>query len=274
MILATKLMQAIDRNWQREEEPRNYLGASVMGEECSRALWYGFRWAAQPLFPPRILRLFDRGNREEEVFAELLRQAGVEFYDRDPATNEQYVVTFKNKHLGGHADGVGRNLPDLEPGVHFLGEWKTHNTTSFSDLVKKGVKESKPTHYAQMQLYMLRLDLHWALYGGVCKNDDHLHFELIGRDDAYAATLLERADTVVYSQIPLKRISSNPGWYKCKWCDFYNVCHKDTPMQVNCRTCQHVVPLINGEWWCGQHDKIVDKGEQLAGCQDHVQIHN
>ena len=266
MILAEKTLAAINDAWQHDPDPLRgtHLGAGSIGKSCSRELWYQFRWAAQTGFSPRILRLFERGNREEKVFEELLRLAGIPFWGRDPATNKQYVVRFKNKHLLGYADGIGQGLPDLPTDERFLGEWKTHNEKSFKDLVKKGVRESKPVHFTQMQLYMNELRLGWALYGAVNKNDDHLHLELIEHDSEYAAHYRDRADLIVASQTPPQRISENPGWYECKWCDFYRICHLGRSMEVNCRTCQHVRPLADGEWWCGQHDKILTTLEQRS----------
>ncbi len=273
MKIADKLLIAIDKSWERDEEPRTYLGASSLGDPCSRALWYSFRWAARPEFPPRVLRLFERGNREEKVFEDLLMGAGVTYFPHDPATGEQFMVHFKNKHLGGHTDGGGVGLPDLDPDEKFLGEFKTHNDKSFKDMVRHGVQKSKPTHYTQMQLYMYRLDIHWGLYGAVNKNDDTLYFELIEHNSAHAQHYIQRGDFIVGAYVPPERMSENPGWYECKWCDFYSVCHKGAPMDETCRTCQHAHPVVSGEWWCGLHDKILQPSEQLAGCQDHVIIY-
>ena len=223
MTHAPKLMRAIDKAWQRHEAPRGYLGASSLGGPCSRQLWYGFRWATKKAFPPRVLRLFDRGNREEEVFENLLREAGVTFYSRDPATNTQFVVKFPNPHIGGHCDGVGEGLPDLPPGTAFTGEWKTHNHKSFSELVRKGVRDSKPQHFVQMQLYMHRLELKWALYGAVNKNDDHLYWELVPYEENIATAFETRGNVIAYTLAPPDRINENPGWYQCKFCDHHAV---------------------------------------------------
>lgn len=59
-------------------EPRFHLGASQIGDECARARWYGFRWASQVTFEGRILRLFDRGHKEERRFIEWLELVGAE----------------------------------------------------------------------------------------------------------------------------------------------------------------------------------------------------
>ncbi len=275
ILTAPKLIKAIDVAWRHVDDITRggHLGAGSLGDTCSRKLWYKFRWVDSKQFPPRVLRLFDRGHREEEVFEQLLQAAGVEFYSRDPATNEQYVITFPgNKHIKGYADGVGRNLPDLEPGDQFIGEWKTHNNRSFKDLVKHGVEKSKPVHYTQMQLYMHQLDIPWALYGAVNKNDDHLYFEIIPYEEEAATYYLRRGNYIVDSRTPPARISENPGWYECKFCDFHSICHKGRPYLETCRSCQHVHPQVDGEWWCGLHDKELNLLEQRTGCGDHVVI--
>ena len=61
-----------------------------IGNPCSRALWYGFRWAAQPEFSGRLYRLFQTGHLQEpRVYADL-RAAGVTVYDTNPATGQQW----------------------------------------------------------------------------------------------------------------------------------------------------------------------------------------
>lgn len=272
MKIANKLALKIESMTGRKEAPRGYLGASSLGKKCSRELWYGFRWALQPKFPARILRLFDRGNREEAVFEKLLADAGIQYWPHDPVTGDQYLVTFANKHIGGHTDGQGKGLPDLDADVLFLGEFKTHNDKSFKDVVKHGVQISKPVHYTQMQLYMDRLNIPWALYGAVNKNDDDLHWELVRHDPNHAAYHIQRADMIVAATTPPERMSENPGWYECKWCDFYTVCHLGARMDETCRNCVHSHPLKDGDWWCGQHDIRLSISEQQAGCQDHVAL--
>ena len=44
---------------------REHLGASVIGRECDRALWYEFRWITRAAQGGRMLRLFETGRLEE-----------------------------------------------------------------------------------------------------------------------------------------------------------------------------------------------------------------
>lgn len=69
-----------------DDGPRRHLGASVIGKECLREIWYGWRWAAFTRFEGRMLRLFERGHDEEPRLAELLRIAGAEVQEYDPAS--------------------------------------------------------------------------------------------------------------------------------------------------------------------------------------------
>ena len=39
---------------------RSHMGASGIGKDCARAIWYSFRWFTRPQFEGRILRLLPR----------------------------------------------------------------------------------------------------------------------------------------------------------------------------------------------------------------------
>lgn len=77
---------AIDRavresHYNATDDRRGHLGASAIGNRCSRQIWYGFRWAYEEKHTGRLLRLFNRGHEEESRFARWLRTAGVEVQD-------------------------------------------------------------------------------------------------------------------------------------------------------------------------------------------------
>ncbi len=38
---------------------RSHLGASLIGKECERAIWFDFRWVTRARHPGRLLRLFE-----------------------------------------------------------------------------------------------------------------------------------------------------------------------------------------------------------------------
>lgn len=249
---------------KRNEPPRAYLGASIIGRACERALWYDFRWCSPRAFEGRMLRLFETGNLAEARMIGELRAIGVEVHERDPRTGQQFGFTepAAGHHLRGHLDGLARRVPEAEKAGHVV-ECKTHNAKSFALLEKEGVERSKPAHAAQMQLYM-----HWtreawgkdgcdrALYIAENKDTSALYVERLRYDAAQAAALIAKAQRVIFAQTPPPRLSDDPSWYECKFCDHRAVCHAGAVPAVSCRTCAHATPERDGDarWTCALND--------------------
>jgi hypothetical protein len=254
-----------------EDGHRSHMGASVIGGECARAIWYNFRWATKSAFTGRLLRLFNRGHLEEARFIACLLMIGAQVYQQD-ANGKQYRISASEGHYGGSGDGVVIGIPDLPAGQAALCEFKTHNDKSFIKLKKEGVRDAKFEHYVQMQQYMRKMGIPVALYMAVNKNNDEIYAELIYLDVPVADQFLERADKLVWMQQPPKRVSESPGWFACQWCDHRPICHLKAAPDRNCRTCGFSQPVAGGEgqWMCNQPltPQPIDKARQLVGC-DH-----
>lgn len=59
---------------------RTHLGASLIGRNCKRYLWYVFRWCLRAATDGRKQRLFNRGHREEARFVEWLEGIGIKVW--------------------------------------------------------------------------------------------------------------------------------------------------------------------------------------------------
>ncbi len=247
-----------------QDGPRPHMGCSLLGHHCDRYLWLVFRLAVIEKFSGRMLRLFRRGQNEEETVLSDMRRSGIDI------TKTQLRVDF-GCHIGGSLDGlINRGLPEALNVPHIL-EIKTHNEKSFNDLEKKGVKESKPQHYVQMQLYMKGVKIDRALYYAVCKNDDRLHIERIRYDKKLAKQYLKRGKRIVLSNSIPERISENKSWYQCKMCGCHDFCHGSRlTKEVNCRTCCHSTALKSGSWKCEIHKAKIPFDFQVKGCDEHV----
>lgn len=66
---------------------RWHLGASLIGDECKRKLWYIFRWCKHEKTTGRQQRLFNRGHKEEFRFIEWLEGIGVQVWADDFTNN-------------------------------------------------------------------------------------------------------------------------------------------------------------------------------------------
>lgn len=255
------------------EPHRAHLGASAIGNPCARANWYTFRWCKAQVFEPRMLRLFDRGQREEATLVNMLQRIpGVTVHAVDPATGKQFAYRAPGGHFGGSMDGACVGLPDDPDTWHVL-EFKTHGEKSFNALAKHGVAHAKPEHVVQMQCYMHWSGLTRALYMGVCKNTDRLHLEIVDYDEQQASTHIRNALAIVEAPEPPERLSADPEFFACKFCHHAPVCHSTQAPEVNCRTCLSSTPVDEGQWTCARHPaKMMTVYDQRTACPDHVYI--
>lgn len=261
-----------------DEHERTYLGASIIGEDCWRKLWYGFRWASEPEhFDGRMLRLFQTGHREEARMIDDLRRAGIEVWDRDPDDPlKQISVSDIAGHFRGHLDGIALGLPEAPKTAH-LAEFKTHNTKSFTKLKKEGVRSAKPEHYAQMQIYMHKMGLTRALYLAHHKDDEELYAERIEYDPVFAERLIAKAHSIITAERPPQKLHENPesrAAFACDWCPAKAQCHERAWSRRNCRTCLHATPELDGDgrWSCARHRRDLTTEDQRSGCIHHLYI--
>ena len=250
---------------ERQEPPRPHLGCSTLGHHCDRWLWLSFRWAVVEKFDGRILRLFRRGHLEEPQIISDLRSIGIDI------DGSQDHVDF-GSHVSGSVDGViHHGVPTAENTPH-VAEFKTHSKKSFTDL-KKGVQESKPMHYVQMQVYMLGLKLKRALYVAICKDDDHMHTERVRFDIDVAKKAVARGKRIALSdRMPEPCTGASKAWYLCKFCAAYSFCHESEPTkQGNCRTCAHATAKADSTWRCERHNsENIPLDYQRTGCDSHT----
>ncbi len=271
-------IDAINKSVEAAEKGghRAHLGGSQIGAPCERALWYQFRWTDKAQFDGRMLRLFRRGQNEEDVMIADLRAAGVEVVELDPSTGNQVRIAAVSGHFGGSIDGTAKGIKEM-PTEWVLLEFKTHNEKSFKELQKKGVEAAKPQHFAQMQVYMYRTGAKACYYMAVNKNTDHLYGELVRANDKFGADLIAKASDVIKAEAPPPKISRDPSWYQCRFCDFSDVCHQEKWPEINCRTCANASPVVHDDplhegpavWRCGHWDQQIPEDAQREGCEDH-----
>jgi len=267
-------VSAIYKNYEKVADTgqRPHLGASELGHECERYLWLSFRWARQPGWEGRMLRLFESGNREEPRLIENLRAIGVEVWDKDE-NGQQFRYAAIGGHVGGSQDGVALGLPEAPKTPHLL-EFKTSNNKSFTGLVKNGVMKAKAQHWSQMQLYMGWASLDRAMYLVVNKDTDEIYSERIVFDQREFDRLLARAERIVTATEPAITIGENAEFFSCRYCRFKDQCYGTEAPQVNCRTCAHATPETDGDgrWSCAEHKKDLTVQDQRSGCRDHRHI--
>lgn len=342
--IGPKLVKLIDKDVQTDEarkKGRTHLGASVLGRKCLRQIWYGWRWMHITQHQGRLLRLFNRGHREEPAFVALLRRRG--FVVRTHAErlmyhdgSDSYIsmpwgaapsdsgdkaedqiwrecddvsedpvhlaraeargqgvkqITFSdhNGHFGGSGDailhGAAADLGVAVPDGLGLGEFKTAGEKAFIELAGKledwrkhvtdpaknpftgkGVLSAKIEHYVQMQIYMRYFGLSWALYVVVCKNTDDLYMEVVHYKPEMAEAYADRAGHLIAAQYPPAKITQDPSWWECKFCDYREICHRGATPSKNCRSCVYARPVEGGVWTCDKYHQAIPKDFMPQGC--------
>lgn len=251
-------------------EHRHHLGISVIGDDCSRKLWYGFRWVRLIQHDPRIRRLFQRGHREEKNFQEFFLWAGFHFRGVDPDTGKQFKVSSVNGHYGGSTDDIC--LIHWADDLPVICEYKTHGDKSFTELKEKKLRLAKPQHMDQMNGYGKDFKIKHGLYCAVNKNTDEWYFEFVELDWNRAIELEKKATDIIYSQTPPAKINENPSYYLCKFCDFKSVCHGGEAVEKNCRSCEFSSPIEDGKWKCSKFNDTIPKDFIPVGCDQYKGI--
>ena len=280
--LAKRILEEIDEYCVRTYDGghRSHLGASLIGRECKRYLWYVFRWCLHEKTTGRQQRLFNRGHREEARFIEWLEGIGfkVWFENRDEAPNEkgeypQYRISDVMGHFGGSLDGIAI-LPErygIEEPV--LLEFKTNGTgAGFNKLADDGMPIAKPEHFAQTSTYGKKYNFRYCVYLNINKNDDSLHIEVVKLNHNLGEQMIMKAEQIIMSQTAPARLSDNPTFHKCGYCHMKEVCHKGAVVEVNCRSCAFARPVENAEWFCEVHNGNIPKDFIAKACPSYKAI--
>lgn len=212
--------------------PRAYLGASGIGDSCERKLWYGVQGYKREPIKWQGLYAIEDGHRTEDLIAARLRMVpGVELWTHRP-DGSQYGFSDFGGRFRGHIDGVIKGLIQ-SPKTPHIWENKAVNEKKFSLLSrciaekgeKNALKKWDAIYYAQAVVYMhyFNLTRHYLTVttpGGrniiSCRTEENKE---------YAQALRSKAERILEAQEPPARVSENPSWFECKWCNFYEVCH-------------------------------------------------
>jgi len=250
-----------------QDKPRPHLGCSLLGHHCERYLWLNFRWSVIEKFSGRMLRLFRRGQNEEDTVVSDLQRLGVTLQHTG---TDQYRVDF-GSHVSGSIDGIiTGGLPGKEKSQAVL-EIKTHSDKSFKELKDKGVEKAKPQHFVQMMLYMKGTNLKRALYYAVNKNTDEIYTEWLHYDEDVANKYLERGKRIALSDRMPPPYTTDPTYYSCKWCPAHDLCFgSKMTKESNCRTCALSTAIPDSTWKCEKYGATIPVEAQHEGCDGHV----
>ena len=201
-----------------EDDTRNYIGASSIGSDCLRQIWYQYKGVKAEQVPTKFRRAWAVGKLLEGMILDWIEQTGLKiarvWYD---------LVDSDIPEFKGHMDSVWLNKNGEAKAII---EVKTAKHASFTIFKNKGCKAWSPQYYAQVQAYMGMSNIHKTYILVFDKDSCELFDELIEYDFEYYKSLKEKALIIVHANIPPPKIHGSPLFFKCKMCKFNKVCHK------------------------------------------------
>lgn len=199
---------------QPEDEPRKYIGASAIGHECSRSIWYSYKRYKGAPFPAKTRKTFAIGNTLESLILKWITKGGIEirYPYHEPSAEMQYFT--------GNVDA----LLSIDDELIVL-EIKTANKSNFANFKMNGLQKWNEQYYAQIQAYMGMLKLNKGILLAINKDTSDLHSETVIFDPMYYANLCYKAKSIHEAQEPPMRINDNPCYFVCQMCKFKTLCH-------------------------------------------------
>lgn len=260
---------------REQREPRGYLGMSSIGNECERAIWYGFRKFTPKPMEGRILLLFSFGDAIEKLLTTDLRRAGYELENAYP--DKQASFKDFGGFFSGHCDGFITLSKEVRPRA--ILECKSTNHNKFAEFQKKGVRETYPTYWAQVQCYMGYAGLRETLFIVQNKDSSEIYAEEIAFDaEAFellkvkAARIITTFDEAGRNWCPEKAFESKDE-QACKWCDYSLHCWEPTEavqLHQSCLSCGSLLIGKESGWlpYCGNLKHQFQLKNCFASCPD------
>ncbi len=77
-------------------------------------------------------------------------------------------------------------------------------------------------------------------------------------------------DYIPLMEVLPERIGPNrSNFFKCKMCEYSDVCFEKAPIAENCRTCRYVELHSDGIWKCAARHIELDDYAQKRGCDGY-----
>jgi hypothetical protein len=226
----------------RDDIPRNYLGASRLGVNCSRALQYEYTQTLRDKWlSGRTLRIFEMGHALEKMALNWLGMAGFEISTYQD-NGEPFGFATADGKIQGHVDGIIRgglfkDVFAVEMAYPALWECKSMNAKAWKQTVDKGMKVAKPIYAVQIAIYQAYMEeiipgvsKNPALFTAVNKDTSELYHELVPFDAGLAQAASDKAVNILRATQAgetLPRISADPEHFECRFCDWQNYCWQD-----------------------------------------------
>ena len=205
-----------------DRKQRKYIGASSIGRQCNREIWYNFNGYEGDAPPAQIKKTFDVGTKLESLLLDYLELAGFNIVRPTVENKHLHVKDTDVDIFQGHMDGLIL-LKGEGPSVL---EIKTARNSSFERFKNHGLKIWSEAYYAQLQSYMGMSGYEKGVLLAMNKDTSDLHHEWVYLDMLYYHELKIKALAISSIDEMPEKINKSPLYYVCNQCQFKRICHE------------------------------------------------
>ena len=108
--------------------------------------------------------------------------------------------------------------------------------------------------------------MEYGIYFPENKNDDDIKVTVVKLDWQRGAQLERKAEEIITAKEPPARISDNPSYFECKYCNFKDICHHGEVPIKNCRSCRLSIPVEGAKWYCSRYNQVIPDEFIKTGC--------
>lgn len=217
------IVELLEKITIKPENSRDYLGASVIGAQCSRQIWYEYTQQQKNPVTVRQSLIYKCGSYlETMLFKELqkiiaLHETGYSLQTCDETLSDKVLPVIK-----AHCDAL--LYKDNKPFA--VVEFKTANAQSYNKFVKDGLRLWNPQYYTQVQTYMYLTKIPRAFIICYNKNTSEIHEEYTELDKKFYEFTRFRIKQLIEKNTIPPRINDSPVYYLCKMCNYRSICHE------------------------------------------------
>ena len=215
--LISHLKQALENH---TDAPRNYIGASGIGNPCERKIWYSYKGLAGK-DKPELKLTFEIGKRLEAMILDIFEKTPIQVIRPSEENCDLFCVDKDLPSFSGHMDAI----LVLESGERIILDIKTAKASSYAKFVNQGLKAWNMQYYAQLQAYMGMTGLNRAILLAINKDSSEMHEEWVWFNDIYYQELKMKAARIIDCEVEPARINKSPLFYLCRMCSYSEKCH-------------------------------------------------
>ena len=224
--------EAAEKAAKRSDEGTHRTSGGRIGQTCLRCIQFEyFKTPQDKPLTGKTARIFKRGHIFEDMMADWIKQAGLTLLTSKP-DGGQFGFSVAKGRIVGFVDGIITGGPAEAGPYNRLWENKAVGSKTWGKLHKNGLKEASPIYFGQVQIYMayMNLDENPALFTAINCDSMEIYEESVPFNGQVAQELSDKAVQVIGACEAgelLPRVSNDPSWYECRFCNFSKRCHHE-----------------------------------------------